>query len=313
MQENKETNDTSNTSNDTEIVPSSSMDETTSTPVTETPVTESISLVAEEPASEQEPAVVTVPDTATTVPITTGSDVKKQLLTQYGIATLVIVIIGVGLAYALEQQGRINTGVFDQVTELVNPAPAVAIVNGQKITKAEYDKNLAQLQTAAAAQGADLTDESIQAEIKTQAIDILINTELLRQTAYAEGALVTDEQIEARYQEILTSIGGQEALDAKMIELNITEEALRKDIEGEILLKEHLSKAVDLSTITITEQELTDAYAQISGTAAAGVTIPPLEEIKEQLEAQLKINKEQELVNAYIMKLRESAEIEVLI
>jgi FKBP-type peptidyl-prolyl cis-trans isomerase (trigger factor) len=98
-----------------------------------------------------------------------------------------------------------------------------------------------------------------------------------------------------------------------MVELGITEPALRKDIEGEILIQGHLSKAVDTSKITVTEKELTDAYAQISGTQATGVTVPPLAEIKTQLEAQLKTNKEQELVNAYITKIREGATIEVLI
>jgi peptidyl-prolyl cis-trans isomerase SurA len=264
-------------------------------------------VVAEEPAS------VTAPDTSATSVVTASSNAKKQLLTQYGIATIVILLMGAGLAYALEQQGRIETGIFDKMSEVVSPSPAAAIVNGKKITQAEYDKNLAQLQTAATAQGADLTDEAIQSQVKQQAIDVLVNTELLRQAAYADGAMVTDEQIEARYQEILTSIGGQEALDAKMVELSITEEALRKDIEGEILIQGHLSKSVDLSAVTVTEKELTDAYAQISGTATAGVTVPPLAEIKTQLEAQLKTNKEQELVNAYITKLREGAEIEVLI
>lgn len=314
MQENKDTNDTPTTSTDAEIVPSISTDETAPAPVVETTVTESKPVVVEEPTTvPTEPVADTAPDTSSTPVVTAGNEVKKQLLTQYGIATLVILIMGAGLAYALEQQGRINTGVFDKISDVVNPAPAAAIVNGKKITKAEYDKNLAQLQTAATAQGADLTDESIIAEVKKQAIDVLINTELLRQAAYADGAVVTEEQIEARYQEILTSIGGQEALDAKMVELNITNEALRKDIEGEILIQGHLSKAVDTSKITVTENEVTEAYAQISATAATGVTVPPLEEIKTQLEQQLRVNKEQELVNAYIMQLREAATIEVLI
>lgn len=321
MQENKDTNDTSNTSTDTNSTPatetnsvSTSIGETTAT-VDTTPTT------GADDSQSVVDAVVATTETPVATPAVTSeiaatpvlADAKKQMIKQYAIATLVILVIGVGLAYALEQQGRLSTGVFDKVESLVNPEPAAAIVNGTKISKADYDKNLTQLQTGATAQGMDVNNESLQAEIKQQAIDVLINTELLRQAAYSEGALVTDEQIEARYQEIVTSIGGEEQLAAKMAELNITEPALRKDIEGEILIQGHLSKAVDTSTITVTEKEVTDAYAQISGTAGAGVTVPPLEEIKTQLEAQLKTNKEQELVNAYITKLREAATIEVLI
>ncbi len=316
MQENNQTNDTPNTSTDVDVVPTSTTD--TTTPAVDTPVVTTNNSTPSEQTTVSETTsteVVTTTETPVTVSsgTATSSGVKKQMLIQYGIATLVILIIGAGLTYALEQQGRINTGVFDKITAIVNPAPAAAVVNGTKISKADYDKNLTQLQTAAEAQGADVTDAGIQTEIKKQAIDVLVNTELLRQAAYAEGAMVTDEQIDARYEEIKKSIGGTEQLAAKMTELGITEPALRKDIEGEILIQGHLSKAVDTSKITVTEKELTDAYAQISSTAATGVTIPPLEEIKTQLEAQLKTNKEQELVNAYITKLREGASIEVLI
>lgn len=327
MQENNQTNDTPNTSTDNDMSPASTPSTTDVTPSDsslEVPTSsaESVPEVVESepvtavhsPTPSPEASLGGEPDTTQTVTaLPTAATDKKQVFIQYGIATLVVLIMGAGLVYALEQQGRVNTGVFDKISSIISPAPAAAIVNGTKITKADYDKNLAQLQTAATAQGADASDAAVQAEIQKQAIDVLVNTELLRQEAYKEGALVTDEQIEARYQEIVTSLGGEEQLAAKMVELGITEPALRKDIEGEILIQGHLSKAVDTSSITVTEEELTSAYAQISGTAATGATIPPLAEIKSQLEAQLKTNKEQELVNAYITKLREGAEIEVLI
>ena len=325
MQDNNQTNDTPNTTPTTgNDVPNQN-----STPV-ETMVTEAPAVTIETPAeasveptptpaathapvipsADSEPVVTAVADTSV---VPQGGSDKKQIIIQYCVAVVAVLVMGAGLLYALEQQGRIDTGVFDKISGIVNPAPAAAIVNGTRITKADYDKNLLQLQNAAAAQGADVKSEAIQTEIKKQAIDVLVNTELLRQAAYAEGALVTDEQVDARYKEIVDSLGGVDKLNEKMTELGITEPALRKDIEGEILIQAHLSKAVDTSKITVTEKELTDAYTQISGTAGAGVKVPPLAEIKTQLEAQLKTNKEQELVNAYITKIREGAKIEVLI
>ncbi len=274
---------------------------------------------------ESNPVVVSTSDvnaTAveidTTAPVITTVDSvpavsKKQFLLQYGIAALVVLVMGAGLAYALEQQGRINTGVFDAIGNVIKPAPLAAKVNGTGITVADYEKNLAQLNNAATQQGADITNESIAKEIKTQAIDVLVNTELLRQEARKNGVKVTDENIEKRYQEIVTSIGGEEKLATKMTELGITPESLRKDIQGEILIQGHLATAVDTSSIKVTEEDLKAAYAQISSTVATGAKVPPLDEIKTQLETQLKTNKEQELVNAYITKLREGAKIEVLI
>ncbi len=69
---------------------------------------------------------------------------------------------------------------------------------------------------------------------------------------------------------------------------------------------------MDTSAVAVSEEEITAAYAQISG-GGPSVDVPPLAEIKTQLEAQLKFNKEQELVTAYITTLREAATIEVLI
>ncbi|MES2966653.1 MAG: SurA N-terminal domain-containing protein [Patescibacteria group bacterium] len=304
MQDNNQTPDTHGGVPDPEtnaVSPTTPMNEEAipSTQPTESPV---------EVAHPEVPTPAAVSET----PVA-GESSKKQFLMQYGIAALVVLVMGTGLAYALEQQGRINTGVFDAIGSVIKPEPLAAKVNGTGITLADYEKNLTQLNTAATQQGADITNESIAQEIKTQAIDVLVNTELLRQEARKNGANVTAEDIDARYEEILTSIGGEEKLAAKMAELGITQESLRKDIEGEILIQGHLAEAVDTSSITVTEDDLKAAYAQISGTAATGVTVPPLEEIKTQLEAQLKTNKEQELVNAYITKLREGADIEVLI
>ena len=316
MQENNQTNDTPNTITDSDNVVTRGVDTTAqdtnevSLPVMSAPVVSMPEAVIDPVVTE---TVTAVAETETPTVLLAAPVAKKQVLLQYGIATVVVLIMGAGLTYALEQQGRIHTGIFDKISSIVNPAPAAAIVNGTKISKADYDKNLTQLQTTAKTQGADTASEAVQTEIKKQAIDVLVNTELLRQEARKEGADVTEEQIEARYQEIIKSIGGEDKLKEKMTELNITEPALRKDIEGEILIQGHLSKAVDTSKITVSEKDLNDAYAQIKATQATGVTVPPLTEIKAQLEAQLKTNKEQELVNAYITKIREGAKIEILI
>ena len=50
---------------------------------------------------------------------------NRQVLVQYGIATLVVLVMGAGLTYALEQQGRINTGVFEKINALINPVPSL--------------------------------------------------------------------------------------------------------------------------------------------------------------------------------------------
>jgi peptidyl-prolyl cis-trans isomerase SurA len=135
---------------------------------------------------------------------------------------------------------------------------------------------------------------------------VLVNTELLRQAAAAAGIAVTPEQIDARYAEIMTGLGGEAQLQTKMAELGITPESLRTDIEGEILIQTHLTAAVDVSTIVIDPKEVLAVYEQAN---TAEAKLPPFEQVKPDIESQLRFTKEQELVNAYIQSLRDTAEI----
>ncbi len=243
--------------------------------------------------------------------ISTNVSSKSTLpLKQYAIATVMIAIIGMVLWYGLEKQERVKTGVFDKIEGLVKTAKPVATVNGIKISKEQYEKNREQIIASAKQQGLDVSDAKVQSEIDAQAIDVLVNTELLRQAAKTAGVVVTPEQIESRYQEIVTSVGGVDELAQKMTELNVDENSLRSDIEGEILIKTYLTDAVDISTIKIEESEIKTAYENASDT---GASLPPLEEVASQIEAQLKAVKEQDLIKTFIETLKEKAEIEITI
>ena len=237
--------------------------------------------------------------------------VRPVLIKQYAIATAIIVVIGLALFYALEQQGRIETNFFDSVTELVTPTPVAAVVNGVKIPLADYEKNKSQLEQAATQNGSDPMNESIAEQIKTQALDVLINTELLRQEAAKAGVTVSPEQIDARYQEIVTGLQGEDKLIARMAELGITKEGLMKDIEGEILIQTHLAAAIDTTGIVIDPKEIQTVYDQANTNPDS--PLPPLEQVSSAIEAQIRTSKEQELVNAYIETLRGASSIEVKI
>ena len=243
--------------------------------------------------------------------ISTNVSSKSTLpLKQYAIATVMIAIIGMVLWYGLEKQERVKTGVFDKIEGLVKTTKPVATVNGVKISKEQYEKNREQIIASAKQQGLDVSDTKVQSEIDTQAIDVLVNTELLRQAAKTAGVVVTPEQIESRYQEIVTTVGGVDELAQKMTELNVDENSLRSDIEGEILIKTYLADAVDISSIKIEESEIKTAYENASST---GSNLPPLEEVAPQIEAQLKAVKEQDLIKIFIDNLKEKAEIEITI
>lgn len=245
----------------------------------------------------------------------TAGVAKKSFCTpamkQYGIALLIVLIMGGALWYMLEEQGRVNTKVFATIKGWVMPEAAALEVNGERVPVSLYNRNLEQLTAQATAQGVPVTDEAALSELKKQSIDILINSTLLRQAAKEAGVSVTEEQIQTRYNAIVESQGGEEALTQRMAELKVTKDGLMNDIKEEILIKTHLDSAIDTSKIEITDADVEALYKSVSSNPA--VTVPPLAEVRGQIEEEIRFGKEQELIAAYIETLKEKAKIEVLI
>jgi SurA N-terminal domain len=256
--------------------------------------------------------------TATTESVTTPSPEESVVATpvpshsarfgavkRYALVGVVVIIMAIGLLYALERDGRVTTGLFGDISGNL----AAAVVNGEKITRSDLESSVNQLLQMAAAQGSDITSPDVQAEYRSQALDTLVNGELLRQAAIAEGMTAEGDAIDARLLEIETGAGGKEALTAKMNEFGITEAVLRRDIENEILISSLFEKKFPTADMVIEEAEIQELYDQAGG-AAAG--LPPLSEVSVQVAEQIKMNRQQQMVSAYIDELRTAAEIELL-
>jgi peptidyl-prolyl cis-trans isomerase SurA len=238
--------------------------------------------------------------------VTTESSHKNIIVRNYAIATLAIALMGGGLWLALESQGRVQTNFLGTFSD----RSPVATVNGVKITRAAYQKNREQVIASATQQGYDVTDLAVQAEIDNQAVQTLVNTELLTQEATKRGITVTDEDVQARYDEIVTQVGGVEALTARMTELSLNEAGLRGDIRGELLIQALFAEVIDVSTIEISEAEIEAVYTQVSASQEEAI---PLEDVRQIIESNLRLSKEQALVTEYIESLRANASIEVML
>jgi SurA N-terminal domain len=225
-------------------------------------------------------------------------------------AVVVILVIGAGLLFVLEKEGRISTGIFSGVIGKMEANAPAALVNDVKISKKEFNSSVEQLTQMAVAQGANATDPAVAAQFRSQAIETLVNAELLRQAALSEGITTSPEAIEGRFNEIRDGIGGAEQLAAKMAEFGVTEESLRHDIENEFLIQNLFNTKIATNTIEVTESEIS-AFYENAGGAKAG--LPPLTDVKAQVDAQIRFEKEQALINAYLETLRADSEVEILI
>ncbi|MBY0309985.1 SurA N-terminal domain-containing protein [Patescibacteria group bacterium] len=257
---------------------------------------------------QQQPAETTTAAAAPTV-AASGARTSRQGM-WYVLAFVVVALIGLGLWFMMEKDGRVSTGVFSGITAYMKSGEAAATVNGADISVLDFESTLRQLTANTAEQGVDVADPTIVEELRTQAIESLVNTEVLRQKAEASNVTVSDEDIQARYSQIEAGLGGAEGLAARMVELGVTDEMLRRDIKNDILIQSHLEASIDRSAVTVSDEEIQSLYNQAT---AGGADVPPLADVREQVEMQIRSEKEQSLVAQYVEELRADAAIEVKI
>jgi len=271
------------------------------------------------PVAESAPEPVSAPVDATdmpepavipAIPSEVNASAKFNLL-PYLAVVVSILVVGAGLIFVLEKQDRISTGLFTGVINSMEDSEPVAKVNNATITKKDFDSSFDQLKDIQAAQGVDISDLEVQAQLKTQAIDTLVNAEILRQEAIEQGFTAEAENIDARYNEIKDGLGGAEVLEARMAEFGVTEESLRRDIENEFLIQQLFDANLPATeSIEISQEEVQAIYNQAGGVDAG---LPPLEEVRDQIEQRVRQDKEQQAIAEYIDTLRNQAEVEVLI
>ncbi len=191
--------------------------------------------------------------------------------------------------------------------------PAVAVVNGMKISQTQFDESVMLIEQNAVLQGFDLADEASRIEIRNQALDTLINNALIITAAEKAGIGATDQEIQTKYDELATQLGGAEALNTRMAEIGLSESKLRSNIEERIIADAYIEGETDIENITIDAAEIAAYMEALKKNNPAGGELPPLDEIKPQIEAQLKAEKQQQIVTDLIARLRNEAKIEVKI
>jgi len=143
------------------------------------------------------------------------------------IVGLVLIVVG---SFAL-----IDLGV-----QYLNNDYSVAIVDGTRISKSEWNKLLQQAygQTAA-----------------TQ----LIENQIIKQEAKKANLTASDEEVQSQVDQIVTSLGGHQHIEKKLKANNLTDTELKKEIQLDILTTKLLTP-----TITYTDDDLKSFFNQYS-------------------------------------------------
>ena len=185
----------------------------------------------------------------------------------------------------------------------------VALVNGEAIKQIEFQNSIKNVTDAYVQQGIDVTDPATIEVIESEAVKRLINTELLLQAANKAGYTADDERVAGQLTILKEEFGGDEALEARLAELNLTEEMLYNDVREQIIVGDYLEKETAVGTVAVSEEEISTFYENLKG--QYGEQLPPLEDIKTQIEADVRIQKQQAVLSEVLADLRAVADVEV--
>ncbi|MDB5194502.1 MAG: hypothetical protein JWN50_516 [Parcubacteria group bacterium] len=180
----------------------------------------------------------------------------------------------------------------------------VATVNGENIVQS--DLTAAELQIS---QGVAATTTDAQATLKSQALDSLIAKTLLKQAAEKAGITASSTQIDASLSSIKSQFQTQDAYTQALASQGVTEDQLKAEISGNLVIQNYLDQTLGLSSVTASEAEIKAFYDQ----AAAGQTgVPALATVHDQVKQAVIQQKQGNLIDAYVLKLRSTADIKIL-
>ena len=222
------------------------------------------------------------------------------------IAVAVIALLGGGYLYLSNSP---ESGI-PQLSSLFKKDEVVARVNGEAISKSVYDESVASMRATLEAQGADFSNAELTAQMEKQVLDSLIDAELLHQAALEKNFGASEADVQTEYDALVTQLGGAEALQSQMASVGLTDTELRTDIGKQLSIRAYLTANIDTTALTVSEEETVAFY---DGVALPADQKPTLEEVRAQIEAQLKAQKEQALIAEHVTTLRTAANIEVLI
>lgn len=116
--------------------------------------------------------------------------------------------------------------------------PLAALVNGQPITMADYERELERYESSLGAQGIDPNSQDGQNQLnqaREWILDVMIEQALTAQAAKQAGIEVTDAQVEEYLQMMAAESGGEEALRAQLEEWGETYEDAKREVRAQLI------------------------------------------------------------------------------
>jgi peptidyl-prolyl cis-trans isomerase C len=135
---------------------------------------------------------------------------------------------------------------------------AVASVNGVLIPKAFLDREIRRFEEQALSQG-QMVDEREREQLSRQALDTLIDIELLYQESQRRGFEITEERVDEQVESLKTQFGDEEGYASALEQIGINDEELRSEFRRQLAIQDMIDTDITPST-TVSKQESTEFY-----------------------------------------------------
>ncbi len=234
---------------------------------------------------------------------------KKEGASKKGLVLglLVVLIIG-GIVFGLYKAGVIG-GMSSNEVGSADPESIVATVNGITITRGELDKKLEQVKKTLPENAVDTTQD---AAFELQLLNDLISLKLLTQMAEEKRYTVSEEQLAAEKTTLVEQLGGEEALKMQLDAMGISQEELDENMRNELLIRQLLDEETTIKDVTVTDQEIQDAYdAVIASGSVNPDEAPSLDQVREIVRTDIVNQKSAEIIQKYIEEKKATAQIEI--
>ncbi len=144
------------------------------------------------------------------------------------------------------------------------PSDAVAVVDGDKIAKADYDGLLNQAKTSYKNQKRDFPKAGSQEfqTLKNQAVQFLVQREQFEQEAEALDVKITEKQVDARLEQIQKQyFGGDKKKYKKQLrDQGLSDKQVRNDIRAQVVSEKIFERVA--RDVRVTDKQVEEYYAK---------------------------------------------------
>jgi peptidyl-prolyl cis-trans isomerase C len=135
---------------------------------------------------------------------------------------------------------------------------AVASVNGVVIPKTYLEREVRRFQEQALSRG-QRVEESQREEINRQALDTLIDIELLYQESQRRGFEISEERVEEQVAGLRDQFNGEEGYAAALEQIGISDSELRTEFRRQLAIQDMIDADISPAT-SVSQEESTEFY-----------------------------------------------------